>query len=147
MQLDEFSYEMKDKMKRINIDITNKQVEKFFSYMNLLIEWNKKINLTTIIEPKEIIIQHFVDCGTILKYLKDGENVIDIGTGAGFPGIPVKILNENLNVAKRGGGVAKGAKDLYEKETKKSAISKSNSLNYRYLDEVKEQKQIEGKKS
>lgn len=56
-------------------------------------------------------------------------------------------LNENLNVAKRGGGVAKGAKDLYEKETKKSAISKSSSLNYRYLDEVKEQKQIEGKKS
>lgn len=56
-------------------------------------------------------------------------------------------LNEHLNVAKRGGGVAKGAKDLYEKETKKSAISKSNSLNYRYLDEVKEQKQIEGKKS
>ena len=56
-------------------------------------------------------------------------------------------LNENLNVAKRGGGVAKGAEDLYEKETKKSAISKSNSLNYRYLDEVKEQKQIEGKKS
>ena len=54
-----------------------------------------------------------------------------------------KGLNENLNVAKRGGGVAKGAKDLYEKETKKSAISKSNSLNYRYVDEVKEQKQIE----
>lgn len=98
MQIDEFSYEMKDKMKRIDIDITDKQVEKFFSYMNLLIEWNQKINLTTIIEPKEIIIKHFVDCGTILKYLKDGENIIDIGTGAGFPGIPVKILNENLNV-------------------------------------------------
>ena len=45
MQLDEFSYEMKDKMKRIAIDITNKQVEKFFSYMNLLIEWNQKINI------------------------------------------------------------------------------------------------------
>ena len=66
--------------------------------MNLLIEWNQKINLTTIIEPKEIIIKHFVDCGTILKYLKNGETIIDIGTGAGFPGIPVKILNENLNV-------------------------------------------------
>ena len=52
-------------------------------------------------------------------------------------------LKENLNVAKRGGGVAKGAKDLYEKETKKSAISKSNSLNYKYIEE---QKQIEGKK-
>ena len=52
-------------------------------------------------------------------------------------------LKENLNVAKRGGGVAKGAKDLYEKETKKSAISKSNSLNYKYIEE---QKQIEEKK-
>ncbi|MBQ3419662.1 MAG: Bro-N domain-containing protein [Erysipelotrichaceae bacterium] len=52
-------------------------------------------------------------------------------------------LKENLNVAKRGGGVAKGAKNLYEKETKKSAISKSNSLNYKYIDE---QKQIEDKK-
>ena len=51
-------------------------------------------------------------------------------------------LKENLNVAKRGGGVAKGAKDLYEKETKKSAVSKSNSLNYKYIDE---QKQIEDK--
>lgn len=98
MQIDEFSYELKEKMKRIDIDIADKQVEKFFSYMNLLIEWNQKINLTTIIEPKEIIIKHFVDCGTILKYLKNGETIIDIGTGAGFPGIPVKILNENLNV-------------------------------------------------
>lgn len=47
-------------------------------------------------------------------------------------------LEENLKVAKRGGGVAKGARDLYEKETKKSAISNKNSLNYKYVDEVKE---------
>ncbi len=53
-------------------------------------------------------------------------------------------LKENLNVAKRGGGVAKGAKDLYEKETKKSAISKSNSLNYKYIDEVKQIENKEG---
>ena len=66
MQIDEFSYEIKDKMKRIDIEITDKQVEKFYTYMNLLIEWNQKINLTAIIEPKEIIIKHFVDCGTIL---------------------------------------------------------------------------------
>ena len=52
-------------------------------------------------------------------------------------------LKENLNVAKRGGGVAKGAKDLYDKETKKSAISKINSLNYKYIDKMKE---IEDKK-
>lgn len=53
-------------------------------------------------------------------------------------------LKENLKVAKRGGGVAKGAKDLYEKETKKSAISKSNSLNYKYIDEVKQIENKEG---
>ena len=58
-------------------------------------------------------------------------------------------LKENLNVAKRGGGVAKGAKELYEKETKKSAISKSNSLNYKYIDETKqiEYKNKENKKT
>ena len=55
-------------------------------------------------------------------------------------------LKENLDVAKRGGGVAKGAKDLYEKETKKSAISKSNSLNYKYIDEVKQIDNKEGEK-
>ncbi len=53
-------------------------------------------------------------------------------------------LKENLKVAKRGGGVAKGAKDLYEKETKKSVISKSNSLNYKYIDEVKQIQNKEG---
>ena len=53
-------------------------------------------------------------------------------------------LKENLNVAKRGGGVAKGAKDLYEKETKKSAISKSNSLSYKYIDETKQIEDSEG---
>ena len=53
-------------------------------------------------------------------------------------------LKENLSVAKRGGGVAKGAKDLYEKETKKSAISKNNALDYKYIDEVKQIKEKEG---
>ena len=58
-----------------------------------------------------------------------------------------KGLKENLNVAKRGGGVAKGAKDLYEKETKKSAISKSNSLDYRYIDDIKQIESKEGEAS
>ena len=53
-------------------------------------------------------------------------------------------LKENLKVTKRGGGVAKGAKDLYEKETKKSTISKSNSLNYKYIDEAKQIENKEG---
>ncbi len=98
MQIEEFSQELKDNMKKIDINITDMQIEKFFKYMNLLIEWNKKINLTAIIEPKDIIIKHFVDCGTLLKYLNSNEKVIDIGTGAGFPGIPLKILDESLNI-------------------------------------------------
>lgn len=98
MNFEEFKTMLNTELNYLSINLSDIKLEQFYTYMNLLIEWNKKINLTTIIEPKEIIIKHFVDCGTILKYLKDGENVIDIGTGAGFPGIPVKILNENLNV-------------------------------------------------
>ena len=98
MQIDEFSQELKENMKKIDIDVTDLQIKKFFKYMNLLIEWNQKMNLTAIIEPKEIIVKHFVDCGTLLKYLENNEKVIDIGTGAGFPGIPLKILNESINI-------------------------------------------------
>lgn len=98
MQIEEFSQAMKINMEKINIQITDLQIKKFFEYMNLLIEWNEKINLTAIIEPTDIIIKHFVDCGTILSYLKENESVIDIGTGAGFPGIPIKILNDTLNL-------------------------------------------------
>ena len=98
MNFEEFKTMLNTELNYLSINLSDIKLEQFYTYMNLLIEWNKKINLTTIIEPKEIIIKHFVDCGTILKYLKDGENIIDIGTGAGFPGIPIKILNENLNV-------------------------------------------------
>ena len=62
MQIDEFSQELKENMKKIDIDVTDLQIKKFFKYMNLLIEWNQKMNLTAIIEPKEIIVKHFVDC-------------------------------------------------------------------------------------
>lgn len=98
MEIEEFSQIIKENMSKIEIELNNEQIEQFFKYMNLLIEWNKKINLTAIIEPKEIIIKHFVDCGTILKYIEETDNIIDVGTGAGFPGIPVKILKNNINI-------------------------------------------------
>ena len=66
--------------------------------MNILLEWNENINLTAIIEPKEIILKHFIDSLTILKYLKEKNSMIDIGTGAGFPGIPIKIMREDVNI-------------------------------------------------
>lgn len=82
----------------INETIQEEQIENFYKYMKLLQEWNEKINLTAIIEDKEIITKHFIDSITINKYLKEKYNIIDVGTGAGFPGIPIKIINKELEV-------------------------------------------------
>lgn len=77
----------------------NKNQEKmFYDYMRLLQEWNEKVNLTAITEDNDIILKHFVDSLSIQEFLKDGDSIIDVGTGAGFPGIPVKIANDTLNV-------------------------------------------------
>ena len=95
MDLKEFSLEIKEKLNKINIEIKDIQIEKFYNYMNLLVEWNEKINLTAITEPKEIILKHFIDCITILKYIQKDVKVVDVGTGAGFPGIPLNIMNSD----------------------------------------------------
>ena len=95
MNIDDFIAEF-DRYKDIQLNVEQK--EKFYKYMNLLVEWNEKINLTAIVDPKEVILKHFVDSLTISKFLKDGYKLIDVGTGAGFPGIPNKIYNENLDV-------------------------------------------------
>lgn len=98
MEKEEFSNKLINSMKKIDIEITEKQVDDFYNYMNLLLEWNEKINLTAITDENDIILKHFVDCGTILKYITDNSRIIDIGTGAGFPGIPLKILNNSLKI-------------------------------------------------
>ena len=66
--------------------------------MQGILEWNTKINLTAITEEKMFIVKHFVDSLTINKYIKDFKNLIDIGTGAGFPGIPLKIVNKDMKI-------------------------------------------------
>ena len=73
--------------------ITNEQEERFKKYESLLIEWNKKMNLTAITEHDEVILKHFIDSISILKYINNDCKIIDVGTGAGFPGIPIKIMN------------------------------------------------------
>lgn len=98
MEFEIFSEELEIKAKQIEIELTKEQIEKYYNYMNLLLEWNEKINLTAIIEPREVILKHFVDSLTIAKYIKDDEKLIDVGTGAGFPGIPLSIVKENTDI-------------------------------------------------
>lgn len=97
MKIQEFSNELKEKLKLINIKLEDKQIEEFYNYMNLLLEWNKRINLTAITEPIEVILKHFVDSATIIKYIEDNKKIVDVGTGAGFPGIPLNIINSKAS--------------------------------------------------
>ena len=73
----------------------NSQFEK---YRKLLLKWNKQYNLTSIEDPKEIWIKHFEDSLSLLSLLTDNSSVLDLGCGAGFPGIPLKIENPNLKI-------------------------------------------------
>lgn len=91
---------MKDACNNIGIEFDKKAYDKFIKYKCMISEWNKKINLTSITEDEEIIKKHFIDCIKIFKFspLKEAKNIIDIGTGAGFPGIPMKIVKDDLNI-------------------------------------------------
>ena len=85
------------KLKENNITISDEQMNNFTLYMDNLIEWNKKINLTAIKEDKDIIVKHFIDSILIEREVV-GDKLIDIGSGAGFPGIPLKIVRDDLKV-------------------------------------------------
>lgn len=98
MEFSDFKTSLKEKLEKININVNDTQVKKFYDYMNLLIKWNEKINLTAITEPEEIILKHFVDSLTIAKKIKTEDKIVDVGTGAGFPGIPLKIINAENKV-------------------------------------------------
>ena len=98
MEFEIFKKELKSQCSKIKVDINDGQVLKFYKYMNMLIEWNEKINLTAIVEPKEIILKHFIDSLTVCNDINEGSSVADIGTGAGFPGIPLKILRPDIDV-------------------------------------------------
>ena len=86
--------------KELGIELSERQVEQFMRYKQLLQEWNEKMNLTAITEDREVMTKHFLDCMTINKALdmNSQKTVIDIGTGAGFPGLVIKIAFPHLKV-------------------------------------------------
>jgi 16S rRNA (guanine527-N7)-methyltransferase len=82
--------------RELGIDISEKDSALFFKYLENLKTWNDKINLTSIKNDREIIISHFLDSISIAPLIEDGKKVLDIGSGAGFPGIPLKIVRRGL---------------------------------------------------
>ena len=98
MEKIEFIEKISNQSKELGVNITNMQAEKFYLYTNMLLEWNEKINLTAITEQNEIIQKHFIDSLTINKYIDEEASIIDVGTGAGFPGIPIKIVRDDIRV-------------------------------------------------
>ena len=88
---------IKTKFEEYNLSLTEKQLQQFEHYYNLLIEWNNKFNLTAITELDAVIEKHFIDSVLPLSNLKQ-QKVVDIGAGAGFPSIPLKIMNPDIEL-------------------------------------------------
>lgn len=90
---------LKNEALKFNIELTDDMLEKFQTYTDMLLEYNSFMNLTAITDPYEIKIKHYLDSLTLIceGKLKDGDSVIDIGAGAGFPSMPNAIANPNVN--------------------------------------------------
>lgn len=92
--------EFKIELEKLSLSVTNTQLDQFHRYFQLLVEWNKVMNLTGIVEEKEVYLKHFYDSLTICKAFDFNGiyTVCDVGSGAGFPGIPLKIMFPNLQI-------------------------------------------------
>lgn len=83
--------------KHLGYDLSEQQVTQLCNFGDLLLEWNKRMNLTRIIKPKEVIVKHFIDSMVLAQFIS-GVTFADLGTGAGFPGVPLKILRPELEM-------------------------------------------------
>lgn len=86
--------------KESEIVVTPHQINQFLIYEELMLEWNQKVNITAITNSRDIYIKHFIDSAIVSRYIVAGSNysLIDVGTGGGFPGIPMKIIDESIEL-------------------------------------------------
>lgn len=84
----------------LGINIDDRQLALFEQYYALLVEWNKRVNLTALVNERDVVIKHFIDSLTLLKDITPDEaaRVVDVGSGAGFPGLPLKIARPDINL-------------------------------------------------
>ena len=89
----EYKALLSDCCMQMGVPLSEQQTEQFMTYLSLLLEWNERMNLTAITEKRDVVLKHFADCLSLIPAIPswDGLRVIDVGTGAGFPGIPIKI--------------------------------------------------------
>ena len=87
-------------IKDFGIEVNDQMINDLKTYREILVDWNQKMNLTGIEEEKEVFIKHFLDSISAVSngYIKDGISLIDVGTGAGFPGLPLKICLQNIKL-------------------------------------------------
>lgn len=99
MQLN-FKYTMSEGAREMGLELTAEQLKAFICYKDLLLAWNEKMNLTAIVEEQQVAVKHFLDSLALLGKLdvKVHRRMLDVGTGAGFPGIPVKVCCPWINV-------------------------------------------------
>lgn len=90
--------DLKRGLSQFGIMPTDEMCARFAQYEKLLVEWNEKMNLTAITAHDEVINKHFVDSISCQKYIPEGASLADVGTGAGFPGVPIKIVREDVTV-------------------------------------------------
>jgi len=87
-----------DGARSLGIDVQPGQVDQFAAHAIWLKEWNRKINLTAIDSPMDMAVKHFLDSIVSSRYIEPGSRLLDVGSGAGFPGIPLKVMMPSLNV-------------------------------------------------
>ena len=91
---------LREYAKKLHINLSDEKCEQFTSYYNMLTDWNSKINLTAITDYEDVVVKHFIDSLSIVNIIdiNGPSSLVDIGTGAGFPGIPLKIVFPSLEV-------------------------------------------------